>query len=39
MRKLNKFWRCVVAVISIALVLFHVYTSGFGMYTWPAFWR
>ncbi len=33
MRKLNKFWRVVVAVISIALVLFHVYTSGFGMYS------
>ncbi len=33
MRKLNKFWNSIVVAISIALVLFHVYTAGFGMFS------
>lgn len=33
MRKLSKIWRIVVSFLSISLVVFQMYTSGFGVFT------
>ena len=32
MRKLTGFWRHVVTVLSVALVIFQMYTAGFGVF-------
>lgn len=33
MRNLNKFWKTIVSVLSVALVLFQIYTTAFGAFT------
>ena len=33
MRNLNKFWKTIVSVLSVALVLFQIYTTTFGAFT------
>ena len=33
MRNLNKFWKTAVSALSVALVLFQIYTTAFGAFT------